>query len=149
MNRPTACLFSAALMLAAGSAAYEKSVNLSRLPPAVQKTVQAQTQGATIKGIAREKENGKVVYELETTAGGKSRDLMIDESGAVLSVEQEVTLDSLPAPAKTAMEKRAAGGRITKVEMVTQGQSVTYEASVKKGLKTSEFMVHADGSPAK
>ena len=144
MNRLPAFLLAAATLTA-----LEKTVKMADLPPAVQKAVQEQTQGATLQGISKEKENGKTQYEVETVSNGLTRDMMIDASGAVTSVEQEVKLDSLPAPAKAAIEKRAGSGKIVKVETVTKGQSVTYEAAVKKGLKTSEFSVNADGSPAR
>ena len=63
-----------------------------------------------------------------------------------MSVEQEVTLDSIPAGAKAAIEKKAAGGKIIKVETITKGNTVTYEAALQKGSRKSEVTVAADGS---
>jgi uncharacterized membrane protein YkoI len=97
----------------------------------------------------KEVENGKTVFELETKVNGRGRDLMIEESGAVLSVEEEVTLDSIPEAARAAIEKQAAGGKITKVETLTIGKTVTYEAAVVRKGKTSEIAVAADGSAVK
>jgi hypothetical protein len=57
-----------------------------------------------------------------------------------------VAIDSIPAPAKAALEKLAAGGKIKGVESVTKGQTVTYEAIIVKGVKKSEVVVAADGS---
>ena len=132
----------------AGFAA-EKKIQMKDLPPAVQKAVEEQTKGATVKGISKEVENGKTMFEVETTVNGKGRDLILDPAGAVVEVEEEVTLDSIPAPAKAAIEKKAVGGKITKVETLTKGKSVTYEAAIKKGMKTSEVTVNADGSSTK
>jgi uncharacterized membrane protein YkoI len=129
--------------------AAEKKIKIQDLPPAVQQTVKEQTRNATLVGVTKEVENGKTQYELETKANGKTRDLMIDDSGAIVSVEQEVTLDSIPAAAKVAIEKKAAGGKITKVETVTKGATVTYEAALQKGSKKSEVTVAADGSEVK
>ena len=108
-----------------------------------------QTKNATLVGVTKEVEKGKTQYELETKANGKTRDLIIDESGAIVLVEQEVSLDSIPAPAKAAIEKKAAGGKITKVETLTKGNTVTYEAALQKGLKKSEVTVTADGTEVK
>jgi hypothetical protein len=141
----------AVLGLTSASALAEKKVKLANVPPAVQNTVKEETKNATFVGLAQETENGKTVYELETkVTGGGTRDLMIDSGGAVYLVEEETTLDKIPAAARAAIEKQAAGGKISKVETLTKGKTVTYEAVVKKGMKSKEIVVNPDGStPAK
>jgi hypothetical protein len=129
--------------------AAESSVKMKDLPPAVQKTVMEQTKGAQIKGISKEVEKGKTTYEVETVVNGKARDLAFDDSGALLAVEEPVAIDAIPAAAKTALEKLAAGGKIKSVESVTKGQAVSYEAVIVKGLKKSEVTVSADGAVQK
>jgi len=119
------------------------------LPMPVQQTVKEQTKDATLIGITKEKEKGKTVYEVETKVDGKGRDILVDTTGAVIEVEQEVELDSIPAAAKAAIEKKAAGAKITKVETLTKGGKTTYEAAITKGKKTSEITVAADGSAVK
>src|SRR5260221_7165512 len=109
------------LLVLTVSLAAEKSIKMKDLPAAVQKTIQEQTKGAEVKGISKETEKGKTLYEVETVVNGKTRDMMVDASGKVTVIEQEVTLDSIPAAAKAAIEKQAAGGKITKVETLTQG----------------------------
>ena len=126
--------------------AQEQAVKMKDLPPAVQKTVQEQTKGAVLKGLSKEVENGKTTYELETTVKGRSRDLLIDASGVVVEVEEEVALDSIPPAAKAAIAKNAAGGKITRVETVTRGKTTTYEAAITKAGKSSEVAVAADGT---
>ena len=134
-----------ALLAGAGIAA-EKKVKMQDLPAAVQKTVQEQTKNATLKGLSKEVESGKTMYEVETVANGKSRDLLVDPTGAIVEVEEEATLDSIPAPAKAAFEKAAANGKILKVETVTKGSAVSYEAVVSKNGKKHEVAVEADGT---
>ena len=119
------------------------------LPAAVQNAVKKQTGGAQFRGFAQEVEKGKTFYEAETIVNGKSRDILFDGNGALVEVEEETTLDSIPAAAKGALEKAAAGGKITKVETVTAGSKVKYEAAITKGRKKSEFAVGADGSVVK
>jgi hypothetical protein len=70
-----------------------------------------------------------------------SRDVSFDKTGAIVAVEREVDLDSIPAAARTAIQK--------KVESVTEGKSVSYEATIVKGGKSSEVGVNADGTPHK
>jgi hypothetical protein len=129
--------------------AAETPVKMKDLPPAVQNAVREQTKGAQIKGLSKEVEKGQTMYEVETTLNGKSRDLLFDAKGALVSVEEPVSIDAIPAAAKAALVKLAAGGTIKSVESVTRDQTVTYEAVIAKGLKKSEVVVGADGSVQK
>jgi hypothetical protein len=134
------------LIASAVAFAGETSVKMKDLPPAVQKTVEEQTRGAQIKGLSKEIEKGTTTYEVETMLNGKARDLLIDSTGALVSVEEPVAIDTIPAAAKAAIEKLAAGGKIKSIESVTKGPTVSYEAVIVKGLKKSEVVVGADGS---
>jgi uncharacterized membrane protein YkoI len=139
-----------ALLLASGVSAAEKRVKMESLPPAVQKTVQEQAKGATIRGLTKETEDGKTFYEAELKINGHNKDLLIDPAGSVVEIEEEVALASLPAAVKDAIQKHAAKGRIALVESVSKNDSlVAYEAKIKTAGKTSEVRVNPDGSPAK
>lgn len=127
----------------------ERPVKMKDLPPPVRKAVDKQIHGATLKGVTKEIERGKTLYEVETVANGKTRDLVLDSAGALIEVEQEVDLGSIPAPAKAAIETYAKGGKIDKVETLTKGDVVMYEAAIRKGVKKSEVTVAADGTVQK
>jgi uncharacterized membrane protein YkoI len=130
--------------------AAETRVSLESLPPAVQAAVKQQTKDATLDGISKEIEHGKPEYEAETHVNGKSRDIVFDQTGAVLETEDETDLDAIPAAAKAAIMRHAAGGTVEKVEKVTAGSTVRYEASIKsKSNRKSEFSVNPDGSTKK
>ena len=137
-------------LLGAVAFAADTRVKLESLPPAVQAAVKEQTRNATLVGLSTEKENGKTTYEVETTVNGKSRDLVLDKTGAILETEDQVELSSIPAAARAALQKRAGTGTITKVEKLTAGSSVSYEAAIKtKAGKMTEAAVNADGTPHK
>ena len=138
-----------AVVVAAAAVASEKSVKKQDLPAAVQKAMEAETKGATIKGYAKETENGKVSYEVETVAAGRARDVSFDPAGKLLVVEEEVALDSIPAAARAGIEKAAGAGHVGLVEKVTEEGAVKYEAHVRRGAKKSEVVVNPDGTPAK
>ncbi len=127
----------------------ETKVKMKDLPPAVQRAVAEQSKGATLKGLAKEVEDGKTFYEAELKVNGRTRDVSFDETGKVVSVEQEIPIDSIPAAAREAIKKQAGAGKIKLVEQVTKGSLVYYEAHVKTGGKESEIEVKADGSPVK
>src|SRR5437762_8194204 len=90
----------------------ETRVQMKELPEAVQKTVREQTKNAKLRGLAKEVENGKTFYEAETTVNGKSRDFLIDPTGAVVEVEETTTLDSIPEAAQKAFKIAAGSGKI-------------------------------------
>jgi uncharacterized membrane protein YkoI len=139
-----------ALLLASCAVAADSKMKLSDLPPAVQSTVKDQTKNATLGNISKEKEKGKTMYEVESTVNGKSRDLMVDITGKLLSVEEETTLEGIPAAARAAILKKVADGKIKKVEILTQGSTVSYEAAYTgKNGKSAEVGVNADGTPHK
>lgn len=136
-------------LLGGAAAAAEKKLEMKDLPPAVRKAVQDQTKGAVIKGLSKETEKGVTTYEVETTVNGKGRDFLVDAKGAVIEVEEEVSINSIPAAAKAAIEKKAVDGTIKKVETLTKGGTTSYEAAFTKAGKTHEVVVKADGSEVK
>lgn len=124
----------------------ERPVKMRDLPAAVQQTVREQSRGAKIRGLAVETENGVTNYEVELKINGHTRDVLIDPSGVVVAVEEQVALASLPATVKTAIEHSAAGGRVILVESISKGGVVeAYEAHVRRGRKTVEVKVGPDG----
>jgi uncharacterized membrane protein YkoI len=129
----------------------DKSLQLKDLPIAVQKTVQDNLKGAEVKEISKEVEKGVTQYEVETMLNGKQRDFEVDARGKLLVVEEEAAIASIPAAAKTAIEKKVAGGKLVKVETVVKGDGVTlYEASyTTKAGKKGSVLVKADGTETK
>ena len=139
-------LTTSVLALTLCAVAQEKKVDRSALPPAVEKTVQAQSQGATIKGFTTEVEGGKRVYEAEMIVNGHSKDIEIASNGTLNEVEEQVAFDSLPTNVQTALTTRARGAKITKVESLKKNDKlVAYEAATLSGTKRGEIQVGPDG----
>jgi hypothetical protein len=126
--------------------AQEKKLKREQLPPAVEKTVVRESQGATINGYSTEIENGKRLYEVQLTVDGHSKDISMDKNGNILEVEVEVAMDSLPTAVQDGLRKAAGAGTIGKIESLTKrGKLVAYEAHVKNGTKRSEVQVGPNG----
>lgn len=124
----------------------EKKMDKFSLPPAVQKTAEEQSKGATVKGYSTEVENGKRTYEVEMIVNGHSRDIEIAADGTLNEIEEEVAFSALPANVQTALTAKAAGAKITKVESLTKhGKLVAYEAATLNGTKKGEIQVGPDG----
>jgi hypothetical protein len=141
-------LAASGLLLAGTSSAQEKKIKRSDLPPAVEKTVAAESTGATIKGFSTEKEKGETFYEAEMMVNGHSKDVLIAVDGTVVEVEEQIVLDSLSAGVKAGLQTKAGKGKILKVESLTKkGKLVAYEAQVDTNGKKSEVQVGPDGKP--
>lgn len=143
-----AVLATSALLFAGAASAQEKKLKRSDLPPAVEKTVAAQSHGATIKGFSTEKEDGKTLYEVELTVHGHSKDISMTADGAIVEVEEQVAMDLLSAEVKAGLQAKAGKGKILKVESLTKKDKiVAYEAVADNNGKKSEVQVGPDGKP--
>lgn len=136
----------AATALAAPSFAAEKQITKDKLPPAVQKTADAQSVGSTVTGYTQDREDGKLEYEVQMKTQGHSKDVTIAPDGKLLEVEEQVALNTLPASVQSALHIKAGKGVITKVESITKhGTLVAYEAQVNTAGKHSEIQVGPSG----
>jgi uncharacterized membrane protein YkoI len=134
------------LMFSAIAVAQEKKIMRADLPPAVEKTVEAQSKGATIRGFSEEKEDGQIRYEVELMVDGHSKDVLMDTNGTIIEVEEQVAMDSLPAAVRDGLQAKAGKGKLLKVESITKHDKlVAYEAQVMTGGKKSEVQVNPDG----
>ena len=143
-----AVLVIAGLILTASASAQEKKIRRSDLPPAVEKTVAANSEGATIKGFSTEQENGQTIYEAEMMVKGHSKDISMTADGSIVEVEEEVALSSLSPEVQAGLQEKAGKGKIGKVESISKkGKLVAYEAHVVTDGKKSEVQVGPDGKP--
>jgi hypothetical protein len=136
---------------AAGANVYAEShVPCNTLPAAVLSHAKSEAGDATIRGCVKDKENGKLTYEVETLKDGRSRDIEFDGSGSVLEVEEEVTASSVPAAVSDAIATAAKGGKVGKIESVTRGGSIaSYETTITRQGQRREVAFSPQGAPVK
>jgi hypothetical protein len=133
--------------VAAVGMAQERKIKRSDLPAAVEKTVAAQSEGATIRGFSEEKENGETYYEAELMVDGHSKDVLIDGKGAIVEVEEQVAIDSLRPAVRDGLQAKTGKGKLLKVESIAKhGKLVAYEAQITYEGKRSEVQVGPDGN---
>lgn len=139
----------ATFLLAFGAYAAEKKLTFQQLPSAVQSTVKSELKGGEIRAIGKETEDGVAQYEIETIRNGKRRDFNVDTHGKLLVVEEETTIDSIPAAARAAILRKVSDGKLGRVELFIRGGETMYEAgyTLKNG-RRHEVLVKADGSVA-
>lgn len=115
------------------------SVALEDLPDAPRATVKKLTAGGRIERIDKEVEDGRVVYDVEATVGGKHTEFLVaDSDGAVLETETSVDFGQLPATVRAAAAQyfdTTAGLTALKKDAFNQ---VSYEISGTRNGKSAE-----------
>jgi hypothetical protein len=128
----------------------ETHVSCNTLPAAVLHQAKIEAGDATIHGCVKDKENGKLIYEVETLADGRSKDIVLDASGSVLEVEQEVAASSLPAAVSDAIARAAHGAKVGKIESVTRGGAISsYETTIVEKGRRREVAFNPQGAAVK
>jgi hypothetical protein len=123
----------------------EKTYKITvELPQPIQAAFKKAYPTATIRGTAKELDNGKTVYEVESVDKGRARDLMYNPDGSVISIEEELDQGSLPAPVMAAFKKMYPKATITVAEKVTEGTKVQYDLQI-KGADKPEVSFLPDG----
>jgi hypothetical protein len=117
------------LVLSVSALGDAKSIKQSKLPPAVQRAAEQQSSGATVTGYSTNKVDGVVTYRMELVAEGRTRAIVMDKDGNVLSVEQEVAWAELPADIQKSFDGVKAKGELGPVSTVSEdGTLVAYVA---------------------
>jgi uncharacterized membrane protein YkoI len=146
MKMRTATLLATILSVSSLAFAAEKTIRRSELPPAVEKSLQQQVKGATIRAITTETENGRLVYEAELIVDGHTKDIQFDAKGNIQEVEEEVSFDTLSPEVKAALTAKVKGGTVRKVESLRKKDKlVAYEAQIDTGGRHGEIQVGPNG----
>src|SRR5688572_11276513 len=95
----------AVLVLTAAAGAGER-VPLHKVPTPVLDTVRARFKDARIAATEREREGGRLVYEVTIRYGGHTIDVTLTPEGTMLLIEKEIAVRDLPQPVLDALEKR-------------------------------------------
>ena len=75
-----------------------------------------------------------------------SKDIVIDPNGAVVEIEEQVAIDSLPAAVKDGLQAKVGDGKILKVESLTKkNKLVAYKRSMQSAGKKKKKSVGPDG----
>ena len=136
-------------LLSFSAIAQEVKLKKKQVPRAVISAFEAAYPQATIRGFAREKENGKVYYEVESVEGQTTRDVLYNPDGTVAEIEESIPSSDLPADAQEALRAKYPGSVVTKVEKITRGDVTEYEAHAKLRKKSVSMEFDASGKPLK
>jgi uncharacterized membrane protein YkoI len=132
-------------LLALAAVAQEKKITAKDVPAAVISAFKTTYPNATIRGYAREKEKGKVFYEIQSREGTTTRDVLYNSDGTVAEVEESVAASDLPAEVQRAFKEKYPKAVITKAERTTAGDKVSYEIVARLGKRKVTLEVDSSG----
>ena len=126
--------------------AQEKKIDKKNLPKAVVESFQKTYPNAVIKGTSTEKEHGKTYYEIESIDGTRGRDLLYAKDGKIAEIEEALAAENIPDFIKNSVMKKYPKSKIHKVEKLTKGNKISFEAVVEHDGKKSEVVLDSKGN---
>jgi len=141
----------AALVLSL-TAAKEEKVSLQQVPAPVMTAVKTRFGDAVVKGAAKEREKGRLVYEITLEEKGHDVDVTLTPGGDLLLIERSVEESALPAPVAATLAKKYPGATyrvLEEIVEVDQGREhlASYEVElVTADRHTKEVKVRPDGT---
>jgi uncharacterized membrane protein YkoI len=82
-----------------------QQVSLSEIPTPARATIERLTAGGEIKKLEKEEAGGKVIYDVEASVRGKDVEYDVASDGAVLTSQESIAYNLLPAAVKTTVQK--------------------------------------------
>ncbi len=132
------------------------------LPAAAANAFKNAFPNGRIQKLDVDEENGVIVYDIEFTNGKAEQETDIAADGTILEVTLVVDADAVPPAALKAIEKAAAGAKVTRIENIDiryetkNGKPIKlahpvrhFAAELIRGSKKTEVVVTLDGAPVK
>jgi uncharacterized membrane protein YkoI len=128
----------------------EGKVALDKVPKAVLDAVKAKFKGAELVSAGTEKEEGKLVYEINLKHKGQKIDVTVTPDGKILSIEKAIAVNDLPRAVRVAIDSKYPKSTLKGPEEVTEGGKVSYEVLlVTADNKTVEVVLDPKGKIVK
>ena len=116
---------------------------LARFPAAVQRTIFAEIGEGQLLDIHRSIEDGTVVFEIEMSRNGRTREFTVAATGELVDIQ--VFLDETPSRVQKTILAAAAGGKVTDISKTSDAGKTIYDVELVQGGRTRNFTVSADG----
>src|SRR6476646_7059116 len=84
----------------------ERHVSVADMSAAARTSTERVTAGGTVTQVTREKERGRIVYDIEATIQGKHQEFLVaDSNGELLGTETSMEFSECPRPVRDAAIK--------------------------------------------
>ena len=100
------------------------------MPPAVQKTIGVQNPGTLVKIDSKVKKDGTRYKVVMMGKNGMQRRLVLDSSGKVLKLKNDVAAEAMPAAVQKTVKAQTQGAKFVRSTQVTKDEKVTYEVEL-------------------
>jgi hypothetical protein len=100
---------------------------------------------AEIKNVGKEIKEGVTYYEIESLDSGTRRDLLYKEDGMVFEIEENLTIDAIPANIKKALDTKYPEGEVKKAEKITRGNTIQFEVLMENQEENLEVVMDDSG----
>ncbi len=114
-------------------------------PPTVQQQIKKLSQLYKLSGITRVFDGDELTFDVEFMKGKRELYYTLDATGAVLSTEETVKMDELPAVVQKAIRREVGNGKIHSIGKVIENGETTYDVEGKKYDEPLEFTVDPAG----
>src|SRR5437660_4990868 len=121
------------LLVSLSASAQESKIREKDVPQAVIAAFKSTYPNATVRGYAKERENGKLFYEIESKDGDTMRDLLYNPDGTVAEIEETVAATDLPAAAQQLIHSKYPKAPMNKAARVTIASKSSFDVSAKQG----------------
>jgi uncharacterized membrane protein YkoI len=108
----------------------EEKVALDKVPKAVIDAVKAKFEDAELVSAQKEKEDGKLVYEINLKYKGHKIEVTVTPQGKIVSIEKTIAVKDLPKAVAEAVAAKYPKATIELAEEVTEGEKVNYEVQL-------------------
>lgn len=125
-----------------------QAVALSDLPAPARATIERLTAGGEIKKLGKEERDETVVYDVEARVGGKDVEYDVDSNGNIVTSEESVPYESLPAAVRAAAEKYFGSSEGIEASREIEEGKTFYEVAGKKGTAKKELKLTETGEIA-
>lgn len=127
------------------STAQEKKIGKKDVPSPVLSSFAKSYPQAKVRGYAREIENGKTYYEVESMNGKWTLDVLYLADGTLAEEEAGLAPGELPAPVMDAVKTKYPKGKIQRAERTTRGEEKSYELTVTSAKSRVTLVIDANG----
>ena len=122
--KPVAGAALALFVLAAAARADEEKVPLDKAPKPVVEAAKKRFPKAEVKGVSKETDKDKTVYEVTLKQDGKNIDVTLTPEGTITLIEMEVAFKDLPKPVAETFSKKYPGAKYSIIESVTKVEAM-------------------------
>jgi hypothetical protein len=151
------CALAALALVATVALADDKAEKIApdKLPAKIADAIKGRFPKAEITSAEKEKEDGKIVYDIELTSEGKKYEMDILEDGTIIEIEKEVDVNKLPEGSTKTIEEKFPKCKILEVMEVNkvEGKKETpihYEVTIETAeKKKKEVILSLDGKSVK